>query len=132
MVLAVAVLTGWSGQAPAQTTTLVLANPNWNVTLTDYGYSDFLLDNTPGFEGREYLSGEWGAAVGYTTGGTAVGPKWLDPQWSYPDWPTLSPFHVVSPIALTGALNADGLPVAQSIITNNDLQSLCTTRCSIP
>jgi len=120
--LAVAVLTGLSGQAPAQTTTLVLANPNWNITLTDYGYSDFLLDNTPGFEGREYLSGEWGAAVGCTTGGTAVGPKWLDPQWSYPDWPTLSPFHVASPITLTGALNADGMPVAQSIITNNDLQ----------
>ena len=120
--LAVAVLTGLSGQAPAQTTTLVLANPNWNITLTDYGYSDFLLDNTPGFEGREYLSGEWGAAVGYTTGGTAVGPKWLDPQWSYPDWPTLSPFHVASPISLTGTLNADGMPVAQSIIANNDLQ----------
>jgi len=120
--LAVAVLTGFSGQVSAQTTTLVLANPNWNITLTDYGYADFLLDNTPGFEGREYLSGEWGAAVGYTTGETAVGPKWLDPQWMYPDWPTLSPFHVVSPIALTGALNADGLPVAQSIIANNDLQ----------
>jgi len=120
--VAVAVLTGFSGLAPAQTTTLVLANPNWNITLTDYGYADFLLDNTPGFEGREYLSGEWGAAVGYTTGGTAVGPKWLDPQWLYPDWPTLSPFHVVSPISLTGALNADGLPVAQSIIANNDLQ----------
>lgn len=116
---AMAVLTGVPGQAPAQ---LVLANPNWNITLTDYGYSDFLLDNTPGFEGREYLSGEWGAAVGYTSGGTTVAPKWLDPFWSYPDWATNSNFHVVSAINLTGTVNADGLPVAASVIASNDLQ----------
>lgn len=120
--LAMAVLLACPGRSSAQTTTLVLGNPNWNITLTDYGYSDFLLDNTPGFEGREYLSGEWGAAVGYTSGGTVVGPKWLDPQWSYPDWVTNSTFQVVSPIALTGALNADGLPIAQSVIASNDLQ----------
>ncbi|NQX01352.1 InlB B-repeat-containing protein [bacterium] len=120
--LAIAVLTGLSGHAPAQTTSLVLANPHWNIMLTDFGYSDFLLDNTPGFEGREYLSGEWGAAVGYTTGGTTVAPKWLDPQWSYPDWATNSTFHVVSPIVLTGALNADNLPIAESVIANTELQ----------
>ena len=120
--LAVAMLTGLSGRVPAQTTTLVLANPDWNITLTDYGYSDFLLDNTPGFEGREYLSGEWGAAIGYTTGGTTVTPTWLDPMWSYPDWATNSTFHVVSPIKLTGALNADGLPIAESVIANTDLR----------
>jgi hypothetical protein len=45
---------------PANAQSLTLGNPDWNITLTDYGYSDFLLDNTPGFEGREYLSGEWG------------------------------------------------------------------------
>lgn len=120
--LAMAVLAVFSHHSPAQTTALTLANPDWNITLTDYGYSDFLLDNTPGFEGREYLSGEWGAAVGYTTGGTAVSPKWLDPQWAYPDWPTNSTFHVVSPISLTGALNADNLPIATSVIANADLQ----------
>ena len=61
-----------SGLALAQTTTLTLGNPAWNVTLTDYGYSDFLLDNTPGFQGREYLSGEWGAAVSYQLNGTTT------------------------------------------------------------
>jgi uncharacterized repeat protein (TIGR02543 family) len=105
---------------------VTLANPHWNITLTDYGYSDFLLDNTPGFEGREYLSGEWGAAVGYTAGGTAVAPKWLDPLWSYPDWATNSTFQVVSPIKLTGALNADGLPIAESVIANADLRITLT------
>jgi hypothetical protein len=42
---------------------ITIANPNWDITLTDYGNSDFLLDNTPGFQGREYRSGEWGAAA---------------------------------------------------------------------
>lgn len=100
---------------------LTVANPNWNITLTDYGYSDFLLDNTPGFEGREYLSGEWGVAVAYQIGGTAYSPKWLERNFMFPDWPTNSDFTVVSPLAQT-VLNADGLPIAQSIIANGHLQ----------
>jgi hypothetical protein len=64
---------------------LTLANQHWNITLTDAGYSDYLLDNTPGFEGREYLSGEWGAAVGYTVeGGAVVSPLWLEKQSGSP------------------------------------------------
>ena len=31
---------------PASAQGLTLANPHWNITLTDFGYSDFLLDNT--------------------------------------------------------------------------------------
>lgn len=101
---------------------LTLANPHWNITLTDFGYSDFLLDNTPGFEGREYLSGEWGAAVAYqVSGGASVTPQWLQPMFLYPDWPTNSTFTLVSPLTQT-ALNADNLPVAQSVIANADLQ----------
>ncbi len=100
---------------------LSLINPNWNITLTDAGYSDLLLDNTPGFEGREYLSGEWGAAVGYKVGATTRSPKWLERNFIYPDWITNSNFNVVSPIALIGS-NADGLPIAQSVIANNDLE----------
>ncbi|MCE9611500.1 MAG: hypothetical protein K8R23_14985 [Chthoniobacter sp.] len=100
---------------------ITIANPHWNITLTDFGYSDFLLDNTPGFQGREYLSGEWGAAVGYTNSGGIVTPQWLEPNFSYPDWTTNSTFHVVSPITQTG-LNADNLPIAQSVIANGDLQ----------
>lgn len=105
----------------ASAQSITIANPNWNITLTDFGYSDFLLDNTPGFQGREYLSGEWGAAIGYTNGGGTVTPQWLEPHFSYPDWTTNSTFHVVSPITQTG-LNADNLPIAQSIIANADLQ----------
>ena len=107
------------GTVAAQSITI--ANPHWNITLTDFGYSDFLLDNTPGFQGREYLSGEWGAAVGYTNSGGIVTPQWLEPNFVYPDWTTNSTFHVISPITQTG-LNADNLPIAQSVIANGDLQ----------
>ena len=111
-----------AGLLPGRAQWLTLANPNWNITLTDSGYSDFLLDNTPGFQGREYLSGEWGAAVGYqVTGQPAVTPQWLEPQFAYPDWLTGSPFHVVTPLTALG-VNADNLPVAESVIANDDLR----------
>lgn len=108
---------------PAQSQVVTLNNPNWNINLTDFGYSDILLDQTPGFEGREYLSGEWGAAVGYTrsSGPTIVNPTWLEPNFIYPDWLTNSDFIVEIGIAQTGT-NAQGLPIAQSIIHNNDLR----------
>lgn len=110
---------GWVAEAQ---TSLTVANPHWNITLTDCGYSDFLLDNTPGFEGREYLSGEWGAAIGYAVAGKpVVTPQWLEPHFSYPDWTTPSTFHVMAPIALQ-LPNADGLPVARSVVTNADVQ----------
>lgn len=120
--LAVAALTGWSGLLPAQTTTLTLANPDWNITLSDYGYSDFVLDNTPGFQGREYLCGEWATAVSYEiAGGGTVNPQWLEPSFSYPDWTTNSTFHVVSPIT-QGVANADNLPTARSVVSNGQLE----------
>ena len=101
---------------------LTLANPHWNITLSDAGYSDFLLDNTPGFEGREYLPGEWGAAVGYqVSGGPLVSPQWLERQFYYPDWVTTSTFLVKTPITQVG-LNADNLPIAQSVIENSHLE----------
>ncbi len=98
-----------------------LANPNWNITLTDFGYSDFLLDNTPGFEGREYLSGEWGSAVAYQRTGHTQRPTWLEPNFMFPDWNTNSDFHVLTGIHLVGS-NLDGLPIAESVISNGDLE----------
>jgi len=97
-------------------------NPHWNIWLTDYGYSDFLFDNTPGFEGREYLSGEWGAAIGYhRANGTVSSPRFLDPQFWFPDWATLSTFNVKTPMTLL-APNVDNLPIAESVLTNSDLE----------
>lgn len=109
--------------SPASSTggSMQLDNPNWNITLTDFGYSDFLLDNTPGFEGREYLSGEWGSAVGYSRNGNTVDPVWMEPNFMFPDWRTNSDFTVVQGIHLIGS-NLDGLPIAQSVISNGDLE----------
>ncbi|MCP5556900.1 MAG: InlB B-repeat-containing protein [Verrucomicrobiaceae bacterium] len=109
--------------SPGGTTgeSMLLANPNWNITLTDFGYSDYCLDNTPGFEGREYLSGEWGSAVSYTRDGVAQSPIWLEPNFIFPDWQTNSNFHVVQAIHQVGT-NIDGLPIAQSVLANDDLQ----------
>ncbi len=110
--------------SPASSTggSMQLTNPNWNITLTDFGYSDFLLDNTPGFEGREYLSGEWGSAVAYTRGnGNHVAPTWMEPNFMFPDWKTNSDFHVVQGIHIVGS-NLDGLPIAQSVISNGELE----------
>ena len=99
-----------------------LTTPDWNITLTDFGYSDFMLDNTPGFEGREYLSGEWGAAVGYQVAGRPlVSPKWFEPHFIYPDWTTNSDFIVVTPIRQI-AVNSAGLAIAESVIRNADLE----------
>ena len=73
---------------------ITLANPHWNITLTDFGYSDFLLDNTPGFEGREYLSGEWGAAVGYeVSDGASVKAQWLEAAIRLPELDDKLGFH---------------------------------------
>lgn len=101
---------------------LTLHNPQWNITLTTFGYSDLLLDNTPGFEGREYLSGEWAGAVAWEdAAGTAVAPVWLEPEFICPDWSTNSNFRTVSPISQVGS-NEAGLPIARSVIANATLR----------
>jgi hypothetical protein len=121
MLIVIAAILFTPPSAPGQGS-VTLANPHWNITLTDFGYSDFLLDNTPGFEGREYLSGEWGAAVAYAvTGGPTVTPQWLEPRFIYPDWTTNSTFTVITPLTQTG-LNADNLPIGQSVIANAHLE----------
>jgi hypothetical protein len=99
-----------------------LSNPNWYVMLTDAGYSDDLIDNTPGFEGREYLSGEWGAAVGYQRAGTTVMPTWLERQFIYPDWTTNSNFNVLNPITITGQAFGGLDAMASSTLANPDLR----------
>jgi len=55
-------LAGFAGAVKADS--LTLDNPNWQINLTDAGYSDYLGDLAQDSVGREYLSGEWGAALG--------------------------------------------------------------------
>ena len=122
-VIAAASLTAWPGDAAADYTWnwTMISNPNWEIMLTDFGYSDYLFDKTPGYEGREYLSGEWGAALGYRRGSTTVTPTWLEPRFSFPDWDTNSNYSVVQPMTL-GPLTAQGLPTMSSVISNGAVQ----------
>lgn len=122
--LAALVTAGCLGTVQAQfnySNSILLSGPAWEIALTDYGYSDYLGDLTPGFEGREYLSGEWGGAVGYRQGNDTRLPTWLEPVFVYPDWATNSNFQVVSAIT-QGADNAHGLPTASSVIANGQLR----------
>jgi hypothetical protein len=68
-----------------------LPNDNWSVLVTPTGYLDLIIDGRPGFDGREYLSGEWAPAVGYD----GHGPIWLERQHVFPDWVTNSDFTTV-------------------------------------
>lgn len=107
--------------------TATLAGPDWSVDLDSYGYSDILLDSRAGFLGREYLSGEWATAVGYTSGGNEYLPTWLPPQFIFPDWESNSDFGLIQAIGpvMTGTktnLNADGFPIFTSIVGNVDLR----------
>jgi hypothetical protein len=61
------------------------------------------------------LSGEWGAAVGYTKAGTTVNPIWLERNFIYPDWTTNSDFDT------TTAINGSDT-FATSVISNLDLR----------
>lgn len=102
-----------------------VSSPTWEILVTDFGYADFALDRRPGFVGREYLSGEWAAAVGYEDESGPVGPIWLQRQWLYPDWVSNSDFGVeqgVAPLSRGSPTNAWGFPVFQSAVTNGQVR----------
>ncbi|VAW37008.1 hypothetical protein MNBD_DELTA02-509 [hydrothermal vent metagenome] len=127
VLIAVAVIIlGLSQRAEAGYT--LIDSPNWEIVIDDSGYSDNLVDNRPGFEGRDYLSGEWGGAVGYTVGGSpATTPKWLTPLFEGPTWTTNSNFGLISATAAIGT-NLDGFNIYQSTIGNADLEIEVTSQ----
>ena len=109
--------------AAVEGTTHDLYNPEWSIRVWPEGYSDIALDQRPNFSFREYLSGEWGTAVGYTRGETVLSPTWLCPDWIYPSWTTNSNFQVLQPLQPTpDSPNGDGFEVVDSVIGNPDLE----------
>ena len=86
----------------------VLANPDWDITLTEFGFSDLLIYNAGPFPAgylHEMLSGEWAAAIGYDGLDTPEAAMWLEPMLLYPNWVTNSTFNVVLP--LTDLMDSD-------------------------
>jgi hypothetical protein len=112
---------GWAQETAWGSPYIIVGTPNWEIQLTDSGYSDYLGDLTPGFQGREYLSGEWAAAVGYKKGSQTVTPTWLEPKFVFPDWETNSNFTTQSPMTQIG-VNSQNLPITSSVISNGDLR----------
>ena len=97
-----------------------IENPDWVINLNEFGFSDFLLDRSAEFDGREYLSGEWVAAVGYNRNGTIVDPMWLDPKFYFPDWCTNSTFAPVDPENVFTFVSSD--PILGFIVESTILQ----------
>lgn len=119
----------WPAAVPAQLVSsgFPVQNPDWEILVTDFGYADLALDRRPGFAGREYLSGEWAAAVFYSGGHNPAGPIWFQPQWFFPDWVSNSNFIVESPMANpSNQTNADGFKIYRSVIKNLDVQVTIT------
>ena len=72
----------WSIPIVAQSNSQCVANPDWGIFVTDFGYADTMVDlrqlDTLDLRGREYLSGEWAQAVGYSKSAVNQGPIWLE------------------------------------------------------
>lgn len=98
-----------------------ITNPDWGILVTDHGYSDIMVDLRPEFAGREYLSGEWAAAIHYDQNPLGM-PEWLEPDFVFPDWTTNSTFAVVKAVGPTGVTNAFGFPVFDAVIDNGQLR----------
>ena len=109
----------------AQSNSTCIANADWGIFITDYGYAETMVDlrqvGDLDFRGREYLSGEWANAVAYTKSSVVQGPLWLEPDFLFPDWSTNSNFSVTSAIAMVGT-NASGQAIYESVISNGDLE----------
>ena len=98
------------------------AQPHWSISLTDAGYSDFLIYTLPPFPTdalHEMLSGEWAAAIRYQGAAQSI---WLEPTFAYPEWTTNSNFTTIEPIDFPSDLDGDGINEGSSVIGNGTVE----------
>lgn len=107
----------------------VYSSPIWYINQTDAGYSDYIIQTAGAFPQNaihEFVSGEWGAAIGYDGIETRLpAPQktmWLEPEWTYPTWTTNSAFTVDSPGTFPFDSDGDGLPEGSAVISNGDVE----------
>lgn len=115
------------GIAPPVLAQQEYASPHWSITMSDYGYSDFIEYTAGAFPPgwiHEMISGEWGAAIAYDGIPLTLPERamWLEPEWVYPNWTTNSNFTVIQPLDFPQDLDADGLPEGSSVIANADVE----------
>jgi hypothetical protein len=103
---------------------LAVMNPETTMNISEFGYSDSLLDGRSMFLGREFLSGEWAAAIYYEGGNLPSMTRWLTDRFVFPDYYTPMP-HFTSmydPDFKGYGPNTDGFPAYGSAIMNADLE----------
>ncbi|HYG36739.1 MAG TPA: hypothetical protein VEC99_18245 [Clostridia bacterium] len=116
-----------TGPVTANAEDVELSNDHWSMIIDNFGYSDLALDQRPGFKGREYLSGEWAAAIAYKRNSVDYGPMWMNPDFLYPDWETGSDFTTESELTVLLNRNAYGFEVARSVIANGSVRITITS-----
>ena len=124
--LAVGLISLAAEPASAASPETQISNPEWSILLTSFGYADILLDDAGPNPDRELLSGEWGAAIGYTYD-SGVGPMtrlpiWLEPMFVFPDWITNSDFAITIAFRSTGNVNGDGFTIYESEVANSEVR----------
>jgi hypothetical protein len=111
-------------QEPFVFSGIPIQNPRYEILVNEFGYSDSMLDRRSKFVGREYLSGEWAAAVYYQGGNLPAMTRWLTDRFVFPDFITPAP-HFTSkydpPFSNYGP-NSSGFDVYGSTIINPDLE----------
>lgn len=117
-----------AGLATAASAQSELTTPDWYITVSDAGYSDFIVYTAGTFPPEwlhEFISGEWAAAVGYDGIQNRLTPPertmWLEPTWDYPTWTSNSAFNVLTP-AFPVDTDADGMPEGSAVIENGDVE----------
>lgn len=115
-------------QGPDQGPSLLIQNPDWEIVVTTAGYSDLLFDRREGFRKREFLSGEWAAAVCFDKGGETIPPTWLQKQWIAPDWVSNSDFELENSgaFAVLPDPNIYDFTIFRSSVTNDCLRVTIT------
>ncbi len=95
----------------------------WRILMTAEGYSDVAFDKRGGFVDREYLSGEWAAAIHYEGGSNPEEAIWFRKVFAFPCWETNSNFEVTQPMTVdTPNVNVHGAERLFSIIANEDVE----------
>jgi hypothetical protein len=105
---------------------LPIESKKFEILVSPFAYSDSMLDRRWGFKGREYLSGEWAAAVYYEGGHLPAMTRWLNPEFVFPDHVTPLP-HFESkfdPPFRVNPANGDGFPVYESSFGSVDIEFL--------
>jgi hypothetical protein len=101
-----------------------VVNPEFQMLVNEFGYSDSMLDGRPNFLDREFLSGEWAGAIYYEGGHLPAMTRWLTDRFVFPDFVTPMP-HFTSaynPPFMGLGNNKDGFPVFTSKIMNSDVE----------